>query len=85
MENVFENFNGFSYILDDSWVSNSVLRLFTDSTGGVSKGCGIYFEGKWACLNWPSEWEQENILKDIAYLELRPIVLSVVFIGKSMA
>jgi hypothetical protein len=36
-------------------------------------------------LNWPSEWEQENILKDITYLELRPIVLSVVFIGKSMA
>ena len=29
-----ENFNGFSYILDDSWVSNSVLRLFKDSAGG---------------------------------------------------
>jgi hypothetical protein len=39
-----ENFNGFSCILDDSWVSNSVLRLFTDSAGGVSKGCGIYFK-----------------------------------------
>jgi hypothetical protein len=49
-----ENVNGFSYILDDSWVSNSVLRLSTDSAGGVSKGCGIYFEGKWACLNWPN-------------------------------
>ena len=64
-----ENVYGFSYILHDSWVSNSVLRLFTDSAGGVSKGCGIYFDGKWACLNWPSEWEQGNILKDITYLE----------------
>jgi hypothetical protein len=42
-----ENFNGFSNILDDSWVSNLVLKLFTDSAGGVSKGCGIYFAGKW--------------------------------------
>jgi hypothetical protein len=41
----------FSSILNDSWVSNSVLKLYTDSAGGVSKGCGIYFDGKWACLN----------------------------------
>ena len=46
-----ENFNGFSYILDDLWVSNSVFKLFSNSAGGVSKGCGIYFDGKWACLN----------------------------------
>jgi hypothetical protein len=26
--------HGFSYILDDSWVSNLVLQLFTDSAGG---------------------------------------------------
>jgi hypothetical protein len=44
--------------------------LFTDSAGGVSKGCGIYFDGKWACLNWSSEWEQRKFLKDITYLEL---------------
>jgi hypothetical protein len=81
MENVFRKFNGVSYILDDSWVSNSVLRLFTDSAGGVSEGCGIYFDGKWACLNWPSEWEQGNILKDITYLELIPIALSVYLWG----
>ena len=43
-----ENFNGFPYILDDSWVSNLVLQLFTDNAGGVFKGCGIYFDGKWA-------------------------------------
>jgi hypothetical protein len=31
-----ENVNGFSYILDDLWVSNSILKLFSDSAGSVS-------------------------------------------------
>ena len=48
---LLEKSNGFSYILNDSWVSNSVLKHYTDSAGGVSIGCGIYFDGKWACLN----------------------------------
>ena len=51
MENAFRKFQRFSYILNDPWVSNSVLKHYTDSAGGVSKGCGIYFDGKWACLN----------------------------------
>jgi hypothetical protein len=34
-----------------------------------------------ACLNWPSELEQGNILKDITYLELIPIALSVYLWG----
>jgi hypothetical protein len=29
----------------------NIIALDTDSAGGVSKGCGIYFDGKWACLN----------------------------------
>ena len=47
----------------------------------VSKGCGIHFDGKWSYLNWPSEWEHGNILKDITYLELIPIALSVYLWG----
>ena len=43
---LLEDSNVFSYNLNDSWVSNSVLKLYTDSAGGVSKGCGIYFDGK---------------------------------------
>jgi hypothetical protein len=48
---------------------------------GASKGCGIYFNRKWACLNWHYEWEHGNILKDITYLESIPIVLSVYLWG----
>jgi hypothetical protein len=36
-----EQFNGNSFILDD-WISNYNLELYTDSTGGASKGCGTY-------------------------------------------
>jgi hypothetical protein len=58
-------------------INCAFIWKFPNKDGGVSKGCGIYFDGKWACLNWPSEWEQGNILKDITYLELIPIALSV--------
>ena len=76
-----QNFNGTSYILDDSWVSNSILQLFTDSAGGAFKGCGVYFNGKWSFLAWPSEFEENNTLRDITYLEMIPIALSVYLWG----
>ena len=43
-----ENFNGtFFFIQDDIWVSNFDFQLYTDSAGGVGKGCGCYFNGMW--------------------------------------
>jgi hypothetical protein len=67
--------------LSHKMLMNHIMTEVVDSAGGVSKGCGIYFDGKWACLNWPSELEQRNILKDITYLELIPIALSVYLWG----
>jgi hypothetical protein len=32
-----ENFNGTFFKLDDIWVSNFDLQLYTDSAGGVGK------------------------------------------------
>ena len=40
------NYNGMSYMLSYQWVSNGVLELYTDSTGGANLGGGVYFEGK---------------------------------------
>ena len=51
-----ENFNGTSFILDDTWLSNFDMQLFTDSAGGIGKGCGCYLFGKWSILQWPVEW-----------------------------
>ena len=72
-----EQFNGVSYILDDIWLSNYDLQLFTDSAGGADKGCGVYFMGKWTFLLWPVEWFDSEILKDITYLEIIPIALAI--------
>ena len=81
--NIFlQNFNGNSYILDVDWISDHDMELFTDSAGGKTKGCGIYFQGKWCVLNWPKEWENSEILKDITYLEIIPIALAVMLWGE---
>ena len=71
-----EQFNGYSFILDD-WISNCDLELYTDSTGGASKGCGAYCKNKWAYLQWPAEWESTDLLRDITLLEIIPIALSI--------
>ena len=71
-----ENFNGVSYILDDEWLSNSDIQLYTDSAGGEGKGCGCYFNGKWCFLQWPEGFTVE-ILKDITFLEIIPIALAI--------
>ena len=76
-----DKFNGISYMLDIDWTSNSVLQLFTDSAGGSTKGCGCYFQGKWAFLKWPVEWSGTEVLRDISYLEMIPIALSVYLFG----
>jgi hypothetical protein len=72
-----ENFNGTSFILDDIWLSNFDMQLFTDSAGGIGKGCGCYLFGKWSILQWPVELYHADILKDITFLEMIPIALSV--------
>jgi hypothetical protein len=51
-----DNLNGTSFILDDTWLSNFDIQLYTDSAGGIGKGCGCYLFGKWSILQWPVEW-----------------------------
>ena len=72
-----ENYNGATVMLEKGWFSNSDLELFTDSAAGKGKGFVIYFEGKWAQARWPSNWENTEILNDITFLELFPVVVAV--------
>lgn len=44
------NFNGVVYFRDSEWSSQETLKLFTDSSGTASLGCGSYFQGQWAGL-----------------------------------
>ena len=71
-----EQFNGNSFILDD-WISICDLELYTDSAGWDSKGCGAYCKNRWAYLQFPAEWESTDLLKDITFLEIILITLSI--------
>jgi hypothetical protein len=64
-------------ILDQHWSSNSDLELFTDSAGGAQLGFGIHFGGKWAQSAWPTAWCESDVLSDITFLELFPVVIAV--------
>ena len=72
-----EEFNGITYILDETWLSNYDLQLFSDSSGLAENGCSGYFMGRWFFLQWPKEWENTDILKDMTYLEIIPIALAI--------
>lgn len=72
-----ENFNGTLSFDYTKWLTNQELDLFTDSAGNPNLGCAVYFSGHWSFLQWPSFWNTLDIMTDITFLELVPIVLSV--------
>lgn len=57
-------------------MSNEVLQLFTDSSGNSELGSGAYFNGRWAQFQWPSEWKNSFVLRNLSLLELIPVVLA---------
>ena len=71
------DFNWVSNMLDVEWVSSAQLQLYTDSAGGSGLGCGCYLDGAWSFLQWPDQWANSGILKDITFLEMVPIALAV--------
>lgn len=78
-QSFFQSHNGKSMFLEDAWYSSSHLKFYTDAA--QSLGFGIIFGRKWAFGKWPSDWTHKNI----AFLELFPIVLGVRMWGDSLA
>lgn len=72
-----EQFNGSLNFLEINWLSDFDLHLYTDSAGNPQLGCGVYLQGQWAYFQWPHEWQNTDIISDITFLELIPIVLAV--------
>jgi hypothetical protein len=71
------------------WISNDALELLTDSAGSISLGCGAFYAGHWVQYKWPTNWEHESFMRDIAFLGLIPIVLAMfvwvpMFVSKKM-
>ena len=79
--NFLENYNGVSVFLPATHIDNFELELFTDAAGSI--GMGAYFKGHWTQLRWPAEILRLNL--SIAFLELYPIVVSVILWGSEMA
>ena len=71
-----QSFNGVSYFPEREWSSSEVLSLFTDSAGASELGCGCYFKNEWIFMQWPGYWGKCDIIRDITFLELVPIVLN---------
>ena len=72
-----ELFNGSCKFDKNIWLTNEQLNLYTDSTGNSKLGCGVYFSGKWAYFDWPVQWHETEIMKDMTFLELVPILLAI--------
>ncbi|KAM3920353.1 uncharacterized protein RB166_014754 [Leptodactylus fuscus] len=60
-------------------VSNVDLELFTDAAGGA--GFGAYFQGQWCAGEWPVVWRDSGLVRNLALLELFPIVVATVLWG----
>ena len=67
------DFNGECYFPNQLWISNDALELLTDSAGSISLGCGAFYVGHWVQYKWPTNWEHESFMRDIAFLELIPM------------
>ena len=78
-----ERVNGSFSFGKNIWLSNREIKHYTDSAGNPELGCGVYFSGRRTFFQWPSDWRYSEIIADITFLELVPIVLSV-FIFKEV-
>ncbi|KAM8945815.1 uncharacterized protein RCH25_049154 [Pelodytes ibericus] len=77
-DSFLRTFNGRSLIIDRA-ITNKDLNLWTDASGSV--GFGAIFEKKWCWASWPRKWFQSGWVKNLAFLELFPIVVSVILWG----
>jgi hypothetical protein len=79
-----DSFNGVSYIPDDIWLDSSNLQLFTDSAGSPTMGCGCFFGTEWSFFRWPKAWHCDEIMKDITFLEMVPVMLALCLWGTQL-
>lgn len=60
-------------------VSAFDIKLFTDAAG--SDGFGAYCKGHWCSVRWAVTWVEKGWVRNLALLELFPILVSVVVWG----
>lgn len=78
------SFSGVCYIPENAWLENEHLQLFTDSAGRADLGGGCYLNGNWAFFPWPLDWSKHEVMKDITFLEMVPVLLSLYLWGPEL-
>lgn len=69
-------FNGYCSFPERVWSFDNQLHLYTDSAGSSQLGCAAYFQPHWIHFLWPQQWVGLEIMRDITFLELVPIVMA---------
>ncbi|XP_040294444.1 uncharacterized protein LOC121005739 [Bufo bufo] len=78
-DSFLKQFNGRALVMGGV-VDAFDFELFTDAAGGA--GFGAYCEGQWCAGRWPESWVRKGWVKNVALLELFPIVLAVTLWGE---
>ncbi|KAM4748730.1 uncharacterized protein WCC33_006111 [Rhinophrynus dorsalis] len=67
------NFNGVR-LWREPPKANGQMQLYTDAAGAV--GFGAFFQGQWCAERWPEAWHSQGLTRNLALLELFPIVVA---------
>ena len=74
-----QNFNGWSMLLEDKWLSSDTIQLYTDAA--LTAGYAAVYGSRWFNGPWPDGWQGYHI----TILELYPIVAAVCIWGHLLA
>ncbi|CAN2388360.1 RNA-mediated [Pristimantis euphronides] len=69
-----KEFNGRTLMISPT-VESAQWELYTDAAGGM--GYGAFLGGKWSAESWPARWVADGLVRNLALLELFPIVVAV--------
>ncbi|KAM3924807.1 uncharacterized protein RB166_008163 [Leptodactylus fuscus] len=75
-----DKYNGRSLLIDGVTEAFD-YELFTDAAG--SGGFGAFYQGSWCASNWPEDWVTMGLTRNLALLELFPILVSVMVWGSA--
>jgi len=79
-----DQFNGTCKFSKVVWQTNVELNLFTDSSGNHDLGSAVYFVHHWAYFSWPADWLDKNVMRELTFLELVPVVMAVFMFKKDL-
>lgn len=63
---------------------NSKTEKLFDSAGGADLGVACNFNGKWSFFQWSTSWSVKDVLKDMTFIEMVPVLLAICIWGQSL-